>query len=369
MDEHIKITLEKIYFDPANTAGFSSAEKLYKEAKADNVRISMKDVRTFLKSVEAYTMHKRTKRKFQRQSYLVNGPGVILGADTGFLVDLANSNDNYKYFGLFIDLFSHYMTVFPLKTKKGEETAQKINNILSTTHHRYSKLFSDSGSEFINAHVKKVLNKYNMTQYTVYNSDIKCGIAEVSIKNLKARIYKVLTHTNSDRYLEALPQLVNSYNDTPCSYLMGKSPSHVHFNMDIESIRDLKLKIYKRMSNLKKVTRCPLQVGQYVRVTTTARTQFNFVKYYKGLNTIEIFQISRIIKTSVPITYYLRDLNLQPILGKFYKEELIPVSLPKQYKIKILKTIKNKKGQKRFLVNWLGYPQSFDSYITEKDIA
>ena len=106
-----------------------------------------------------------------------------------------------------------------------------------------------------------------------------------------------------------------------------------------------------------------LKVGSHVRLVLASVTQSKFKKGYNQQNTQEIFRIHTVKKTTQPVTYKLKDLSGKIIEGSFYKQELIETTKPEFFLIrKILKskTIKNKK---QYLVSWLGYDDSFNSWV------
>ena len=67
------------------------------------------------------------------------------------------------------------------------------------------------------------------------------------------------------------------------------------------------------------------------------------------------------IKTTVPWTYAIDDLNSEEITGTFYEKEL---QKKDQQEFRIEKVIK-KKGDKLY-VKWIGYDNSFNSWIDKK---
>jgi hypothetical protein len=259
------------------------------------------------------------------------------------------------------------MFVYPLKTKTAGETASKLDNLLSNSKWRFKSLFVDRGTEYIANPVTDVLHKHNMKVYSVHSSDIKNGLLEILIKRLKSRVFRYLTHKNTERYIDILPSLVASFNNSKMQALFNKSPKSVYEMTDRSKIRTLTLKMYKRFNNRKIKHRQPLNVGEYVRISRLSKTQFVFNKDYLPQATEEIFQINKVDQNSIPVTYYLKSLQHEPLLGKFYRQELQPVNLPTKYKIKILKSEGSGK-RKKHLVAWLGYPASFNSYIRDRDI-
>jgi hypothetical protein len=61
--------------------------------------------------------------------------------------------------------------------------------------------------------------------------------------------------------------------------------------------------------------------------------------------------------------YRIRDHTDEDVRGSFYEPELQKVDLPEKYRIeKVIKTrVHNKK--KQYLVKWLGYPESANSWV------
>ena len=79
----------------------------------------------------------------------------------------------------------------------------------------------------------------------------------------------------------------------------------------------------------------------------------------------EIMKVSEIFKHLPRVLYKLQSLSGEIIEGKFYQEELTKVANQDEYLIeKVLK----KRGKKMF-VKWLGYPDSFNSWINASDVT
>ena len=70
------------------------------------------------------------------------------------------------------------------------------------------------------------------------------------------------------------------------------------------------------------------------------------------------------IKSTVPWTYVINDLNGEEIIGTFYEKELQKID---QREFRIEKVIK-KKGDKLY-VKWKGYDNSFNSWIDKKHLV
>ena len=100
-------------------------------------------------------------------------------------------------------------------------------------------------------------------------------------------------------------------------------------------------------------------IGDNVRITKKKKT---FDKGYTQRWTEEVFTISK-IQLTIPMTYKITDYNREEIQGSFYEPELQKM---KQDIFRIEKIIKQQ-GNKR-LVKWLGYHDSFNSWVDNKEI-
>ena len=94
------------------------------------------------------------------------------------------------------EAFSRYKFCIPLKTKWGEEVAKDQETILD--QHWYNKIEIDSGGEFVDPYVKKVLQKYNTTAYCSL-APIKAAVAKWLIGSFLVSRYCALT--NADDYI------------------------------------------------------------------------------------------------------------------------------------------------------------------------
>ena len=101
------------------------------------------------------------------------------------------------------------------------------------------------------------------------------------------------------------------------------------------------------------------KVNDHVRISKYKNI---FAKGYAYNCSAEIFVIEK-IKSTVPWTYAISDLNGDQIIGSFYEKELQKTN-PKEFRIE--KVIK-RKGNKLY-VKWKGYNNSFNSWIDKKDL-
>ena len=100
----------------------------------------------------------------------------------------------------------------PLKTKQGQELVKAFRTILSSGR-KPLKLQTDKGTEFLNRQFQKFLRDNNIHFFTV-NSELKASVIERFNRTFKNKMYKYFTAKNTLSYIDVLPQLVSSYNNT-----------------------------------------------------------------------------------------------------------------------------------------------------------
>ena len=100
--------------------------------------------------------------------------------------------------------------------------------------------------------------------------------------------------------------------------------------------------------------------GDTVRITKKKKI---FDKGYTVRWTEEVFKISK-IQLTIPVTYKITDYNGEEIEGSFYEQEL---KKHKQYIFRIEQIIRQQ-GNKS-LVKWLGYNDSFNSWLDNKTVV
>ena len=369
-NKNIEQVLLSIYTDPSNPASFSSIKKLYEAAKKIEKNISIGDVKSFLKNQLSYTLHFPTKKKFLTQKVISAKPKIIVGLDLIDMQKFSFFNNNIKYLMFFIDLFSKYVTVLPLKNKNKYSILDGLKLFFKMKdNHLYSRIYSDMESGLKSELSKQFLNENRIVLYTNSSKERKNSITERNLKTLKNKIYKYMTHKNTNTYIHDLPNLVESINNGEHKALKNKklTPKILHeiTNREILKKQFQKMFAIKRKHNTK--INQSLKENDIVRIPKTDYTQSHFFKKYNILNTEELFKIKSINRERYPYLYKLIDLSNDEIEGSFYQAELVPSALRKTYPIKILKTKQTKSG-KQFYVSWFGYGEKFNNWISEKDI-
>ena len=148
-----------------------------------------------------------------------------------------------------------------------------------------------------------------------------------------------MTEISKNGHIDKLDGIVKEYNNKYHASIKMK-PDDVKDNRNI----DFKKEIIDKDPKFK--------VGDQVRISKYKNI---FAKGYMPNWSEEIFVIKK-IKSTVPWTYVINDVNGEEIIGTFYGKELHSTN---QQEFRIQKVIK-RKGDKLY-VKWKGYNNSFNS--------
>lgn len=320
MKDTTRDLLQHLYTDIGKPYALSSPRKLYEAAKAHG--ISLSDCIEFLNSKDDYSLHRATRLNFPRNHIIISGPRKTLVSDLADLSKLSRYNNQIKYLLIVMDAFSRLLKVYPMRNKTGKLTADNLKEAMESPDFvGVSRLFVDKGSEYDNTHTKTLYRDKKVKHYSTYNSRFKTSLAERVIRTIKAKIFRFLTYNNTKRYIDVLPHIVNSYNDSIHRTLKA-TPRDVHMNYSAQDIERLFHQMYgtHKRGNLR--TRCVIDVGSVVRIATDRR-EFVFRKGYEIQNTFEKFVVARIDTSQREPIFFLKDFQGEEIKGAFYRYELV----------------------------------------------
>jgi len=116
-----------------------------------------------------------------------------------------------------------------------------------------------------------------------------------------------------------------------------------------------------------RVAKAKFRVGQHVRIS---KQKMKVAKSAEQNFSTEIFRIAKVTERRPRPLYELEDLNLTPIQGQFYQEELTRVRVTRRtvYKIDKILYKQVKCGILEYLIRWIGYSKDFDSWIPASSV-
>ena len=342
--------MESTYYNVVAPASYGGLSKFKPKG------YTKKEVREWLQSQDTYTLHKPTRRRFPRRQVVVYGIDHQWQADLVDLAKLSSYNKGFKYLLTCIDVLSRYAWVVPLKDKTGK-TLKDAFQVIFKSGRRPIRLQTDKGTEFTNRVFQKFLKEHDVHFFTTYHEETKASIVERFNRTLKTKMWKHFTHRETLTYVEVLSEMVASYNHT-VHRTIGIPPAEVTWaNQTTVSKR-----LYGRKGPKKW---CKFSPGDRMRLSKAKRT---FKKGYLPNWTEELFTVVKCIETRPPV-YLVKDDHGEILEGTFYAEEIQKVIKQDDvYKIQsVLK--KRRKGRRvQYLVKWLGYPESFNSWIFKQDL-
>jgi len=280
-------------------------------------------------------------------------------------------NEGYKYILTVIDIFSRYAWAEPLKTKSPQHVMVALRNIFAQGR-KPMKVQSDQGLEFESKVMKNFFASLHIEQFSV-KSQFKAAIVERFNRTLKNKMFSYFTFANTHKWIDILPKLIAGYNK-------AKHRSIEMAPQDVDSEEEIplwlkqndpspKLNKHGRDSKIIK-TRIPVlvnhnvKIGDYVRIS---KVKSVFGRGFLPNWTEEVFTVAKIVNTN-PMQYKLNDESGEQVEGSFYREEIQVVDKPEEYRIEEVVQTKRVNGRKQYLIKWLGYPASFNSWISEDAI-
>ncbi|XP_052768010.1 uncharacterized protein LOC128230882 [Mya arenaria] len=357
--------LERYYFDEKNPAAYAGAQKLFRvlDDKYPGI-FSVSYVKQWLNDQDAYSLQKPRRHKFKKANVRVTAIGEQLDIDLLSMFNIADENDGVRYLLCAIDILSRKLWVKPLKNKTAKEVLNATKDMMiDISPIEIRKVRADKGSEFSNQWFRKYMKNLNIHFFTTNNSP-KSNFVERVQRTLKERLYRMMRHKRTYRYIDDLQNVVVSYNTTPHRGLHGLAPNDVNKSNEA----DVWAKMYLKKSN-KPIAKPNFHFknGDLVRISFTKQP---FQRAYQEQYTTEVFKVSgRILKQAIPM-YKLKDLKGDRIQGLFYTAELQKVNKDENSLWFIESILKKRKRNRRreYFVKWQGFPKTFNSWVDADDV-
>ena len=195
---------EKLYYDPKSPAGYAGEQALYQLAKKSSKKVKLDDVRNWLRKQQTYTLHRQIRRKFLRRKTVVAGIDYQWQADLADMSKMSKVNDKYRYLLCFIDVFSKFAWVVPIKNKTGKTLVDAFKSVLKSGRSRKS-LQTDKGTEFKNKDFQNFLKSKKIH----FNLQPKIPKPKPVLSNVLKELWKVVRGNTS--HIVALCDMLTFY--------------------------------------------------------------------------------------------------------------------------------------------------------------
>ncbi|XP_078344072.1 uncharacterized protein LOC144629727 [Oculina patagonica] len=362
-------TLDALYLDEDSPYALSgNAQELISAAKS--LGVSRRAAQTYLQGEPSFTLHRPRREEFPRSKTVV-GPSLdhTWQADLVEMQDrkLVAANKRTRYLLTVIDVLSKYAWVVGLKSKRGTAVRDALRYLLEHNQGRRPvNLHTDQGKEFYNKHLKRLLDEYDIHHYST-QGEPKASVVERFNRSLKELTYKYMTAHNTPKYLDALPELVDRYNQRIHSSIR-MAPADVNdYNAEVVWQR-----LYKPTIPL---NRYKFRPGDFVRTSKLLgkdkrRGAFGF-KSAKGVWSRAVYTVvDRKRQVADGVNYYtLEDWQGRKVKGRFYEPQLQKVrGLPNRWRVAKKLKYKGRGPTRQVLVNWQGVAPDYQTWISRKDL-
>ena len=351
-----------MYENLGSAGAYSGRSGFRKALDSDGgVNISEKKLDEFLKTRDDYTTHRPLRHRFSTQKIWVGGIDQLHQGDLMDMSGLAKKNNGVTFVLAIIDCFSRMAFVQPLLNKSANEMLKAMKKIYGDGDGEMPlKFMSDSGKEFTSKKMQEYFRE-NEVEFMTPFGNTKCAFVERFIETFKRMIWRYMTDNATYKYVDVLQDLVKSYNN---SYhrSIGMSPSQVSEQNAKNVFTHMYGNPLQSSTTKKKHTRYKFKVGDHVRV---AVNKGPFEKGYTQTYSSEIYEVVERLIHIDPVQYRIKSLNGDIVKGKFYPQELIPVTYDanKTYPVEKVLAREKRNGVPYVKVKWLGWDKSYNSWI------
>ncbi len=355
-DTKIDAEIKASYKEPGHPIAYSNARTIYNYY---NGNVPLKRIKNILKTIESSSLHKEF-HKGQRNISFARFKRYQFQIDLCFLLDFAESNNGVKYLLTAIDCFTRYAFVRPLKDKTSGTVLKAFQEIIESLEDKPKLVVCDKGNEFVNKHFMNFCKQNEMKLITP-KSNVHAAYIERFNRTIQNLIYRFLTENNTNRYIDHLDKILETYNFR-YHRMIEMSPYEAEHNPNA-ALHINKL-ISKQENNMKKINPT-LKIGDLVRIS---KEKYKFSRGYDQQSHIEIFKIRSISKNKKIPLYYLTNYEKnENIEGGFYRFEITPVNID-LFRIEKIIRRRTVRGQKQVFVKWLGYDDNYNQWISEEEL-
>ena len=355
--ERIDKLLKEIYYTPSHPGSLGSIHALAAAAK-----LPKRIVKEWLLKQPTYTLHRNAARRYPTRKYYVNAIDDQWQMDLADMVQVQRQNRGYRYILTCIDILSRFAWARPLKSKSAKEVSAAIEDIFISSRRTPKRIQTDQGREFYNAPVQQLLSNNNVELFST-KSPTKAALVERFNRTLKNKLWRMFTSRNNHKWIDDLDNVMHAYNHSVHRVIRMKP-----VNVNKENAMLVWERLYGKDPR-NKTTLKGIKKDDIVRISSV---KGQFEQGYLPNWSREEFIVDEVNKKFLPNMVRLKDHHGELIEGGFYAKELQKVRRDKDddvYDVEKIIRQKKKDGEIWYLVKWLGYNNSFNSWVRKRDIV
>ena len=273
-------TVKKLWQD----SGYQAVDKLWSIVKHKGITgVSKKEVGKFIANQATAELHRKAP-KVHETPITTSVPQLSYQADLLDESAYAKSNDGHKWIFLLEDIFSRKGFAAGIKSKSPTDVLPAMRKGMETLG-KCLRLTTDSGTEFAGS-VQRWCEENGVAHATVEVGDHNSlGMIDSFCRYVKNALAKRATHQGNTRWIDYLPSLIQSYNNSPHTSIGGLTPNQGVSNEGV--VRNMafdKLQVSEQRKT-------KMKVGDWVRVLKRKAT---FDKGYQIRYSIEKYQITAV---------------------------------------------------------------------------
>ena len=328
--------------------------------------ISKKDIDEKLAFSETFTKYRPFRKLKQTSPVYVFYKRQLFQADLIFFTNKhqIQANDNYCYMLAVIDCFTKMVWLYKMRDKQTTTVIDQFKLLFQECGELPDNLQTDVGGEFDSQSFSSFIKNSGVNHYFAYG-DRKCSIIERFNRTIQDIIYAMMDHYNTHKWTKLMA-------DAKQIYINRKHATIKMTPLQAELIENQSklLKTYHSKYAKFKKKEAKFKVGDYVRI---AGLRNKFKRSYFQNYSNEVFQIHSILRNLPTPRYRISNFyGGELIQGTFWPNELVKFNFNDETEWRIEKILdrrkigKGKRKQTEILVKWLGWPDSYNSWITEK---
>ena len=321
---------KKIVDDVYEKYNYPSVDKLKKLLKIDGYDITAKEIKEILSKKQEVEQFKEVQKSKHKMGHITSvGPNLQIQADIYYMQKYHKSNRGYKYILACIDIFTRKLYCEPLRSKDVYDVIKAFDFIFKKLGYPFV-LTSDSDSTFLSDECQAFFKKHNINHTTVPVGDhASLGLIDRVARTLKTILHKKFMIHKSTNWIDALPTIVENYNNTPHVAIDDITPNKANTDENISKIIDINNEKRDVITTFKN----EFEPGDKVRIRLEG-----YYKKTEGQWSDEVYTVEKVIGKTVLLTdgkvkKYDMLLKVAPdsitienpikVAKKQYKQELI----------------------------------------------